>query len=141
MLGERIARHRAAVWLVNTGWTGGPYGTGRRMKIADTRAMIAAAFSGALDQVGYENDPNFNLDVPTTCPGVSPGVLKPRQTWANSAEYDAQARKLAQMFVENFKSRAGCDRRGEPPVPEPDGAAPSTMRYEPVIGLRFTHSC
>jgi phosphoenolpyruvate carboxykinase (ATP) len=104
MLGDRIARHRAAVWLVNTGWTGGPYGTGQRMKIAETRAMIRAALSGALDQVGYEKDPTFNLDVPTTCPGVSAEVLKPRHTWANPSDYDEQARRLAQMFAENFKT-------------------------------------
>ena len=104
MLGDCIARHHATVWLVNTGWTGGAHGTGRRMKIADTRAMIAAALSGALDHVGYEKDPNFNLDVPTTCPGVSAEVLKPRRTWANPSAYDAQARKLAQMFAENFKT-------------------------------------
>src|SRR6266850_1256936 len=83
MLGDRIARHHAAVWLVNTGWTGGAHGTGRRMKIADTRAMIGAALSGALDQVGYERDPNFNLDVPVTCPGVPTEVLKPRNTWTH----------------------------------------------------------
>src|SRR5438094_6490195 len=78
MLGEKIARHHARVWLVNTGWTGGPYGTGRRMKIAHTRAMIAAALSGALDSVKYEKDPVFNLEVPTTCPHVPADVLKPR---------------------------------------------------------------
>jgi phosphoenolpyruvate carboxykinase (ATP) len=104
MLGERIARHHATVWLVNTGWTGGAYGTGRRMKIADTRAMIGAALSGALGQVAYEKDPNFNLDVPTTCPGVSAEVLKPRHTWANPSDYDAQAKKLAQMFTDNFRT-------------------------------------
>ena len=104
MLGERIARHHARVWLVNTGWTGGPYGTGRRMKIAHTRAMIAAALSGALDSVKYEKDPVFNLEVPTTCPHVPADVLKPRTTWPNAADYDAQAAKLAKMFAENFKA-------------------------------------
>ena len=81
MLGERIAKHQSRVWLVNTGWTGGPYGTGKRMKIAHTRAMIRAALSGALDTVGYERDPIFNLDVPTSCPDVPAEVLKPRNTW------------------------------------------------------------
>jgi phosphoenolpyruvate carboxykinase (ATP) len=104
MLGERIARHNSRVWLVNTGWTGGAYGTGRRMKIAFTRAMIRAALSGALDNVPYEKDPVFNLDVPTSCPGVPPDVLKPRSTWSNQADYDAQAMKLARMFTENFKT-------------------------------------
>ena len=104
MLGERIARHRARVWLVNTGWTGGPYGTGRRMKIAYTRAMIRAALAGALDGGAYRNDPIFNLSVPTECPGVPADVLDPRRTWLNAAEYDAQAGKLAKMFAENFKA-------------------------------------
>jgi len=104
MLGERIARHEAHVWLVNTGWTGGPYGTGRRMKIVHTRAMIRAALSGALDRVGYDNDPVFNLDVPSTCPDVPPDVLKPRNTWPNTEGYDEQAAKLARMFADNFKT-------------------------------------
>ncbi len=104
MLGENIAKHQSRVWLVNTGWSGGPYGTGRRMKIAYTRAMIKAALSGALDKVAYEKDPVFNLDVPATCPDVPGDVLKPRTTWANPADYDTQAAKLAKMFVDNFKS-------------------------------------
>jgi phosphoenolpyruvate carboxykinase (ATP) len=104
MLGENIEKHKSRVWLVNTGWSGGPYGTGRRMKIAYTRLMIKAALSGALDNVAYETDPVFNLDVPATCPGVPADVLKPRTTWANPADYDKQAAKLAKMFVDNFKN-------------------------------------
>ncbi len=104
MLGEKIARHHARVWLVNTGWTGGAYGVGKRMKIAYTRAMIRAALSGALDGVAYEKDPIFNLEIPVTCPDVPSEVLRPRSTWADGAAYDVQARKLAQMFVENFKT-------------------------------------
>ena len=107
MLGERIARHEARVWLINTGWTGGPYGTGRRVKIAYTRAMIRAALSGALDRVGYDRDPMFNLDVPSTCPDVPADVLRPRGTWPKPAEYDAQAVKLAKMFADNFQKFAG----------------------------------
>jgi len=103
LLGERIAKHKSRVWLVNTGWTGGPYGVGSRMKIAHTRAMITAALSGALDKVAYERDPIFNLDVPGSCPNVPAAVLKPRNTWTDGAAYDAQARKLARMFMENFK--------------------------------------
>jgi len=95
------------VWLVNTGWTGGPYGTGRRVKIAYTRAMIRAALAGALDRVGYDKDPVFNLDVPSICPDVPADVLKPRGTWPNPAEYDAQAVKLAKMFSDNFQEFAG----------------------------------
>ena len=104
MLGERIAKHGARVWLVNTGWTGGPYGIGRRMKIAHTRAMIRAALSGALDGAGDQRDEVFNLDIPTSCPDVPAEVLNPRNTWSDHAAYDAQAIKLARMFAENFKT-------------------------------------
>ena len=104
MLGEKIARHGARVWLVNTGWTGGPYGVGSRMKIAYTRAMITAALSGELDAVEYRKHASFNLDVPATCPGVPDAVLDPRSTWPDPAKYDEQAAKLAAMFVANFKT-------------------------------------
>ncbi len=104
MLGEKIARHDARVWLLNTGWTGGPYGVGSRMKIGYTRAMIRAVLSGALDAVTFKKDPVFNLDIPTSCPGVPDDVLTPRTTWSDGAAYDAQAAKLARMFVENFKT-------------------------------------
>jgi phosphoenolpyruvate carboxykinase (ATP) len=104
LLGERIAKHGVRVWLVNTGWTGGAYGVGSRMKISHTRAMITAALTGALDTVAFERDPVFNLDVPASCPGVPADVLKPRNTWADKAAYDAQAAKLARMFGDNFKT-------------------------------------
>jgi phosphoenolpyruvate carboxykinase (ATP) len=103
-LGERIARYQARVWLVNTGWTGGPFGVGKRMSIAHTRAMIRAALSGQLDDVEYQRHALFNLDMPTSCPGVPSDVLDPRSTWADKTAYDAQARKLATMFVDNFKA-------------------------------------
>jgi phosphoenolpyruvate carboxykinase (ATP) len=103
-LGERIARHDARVWLVNTGWTGGAFGVGSRMKIAHTRAMINAALAGQLDNVQYQRHPVFNVEMPTSCPGVPPEVLDPRSTWNNASAYDAQATKLATMFVENFKT-------------------------------------
>ena len=102
-LGERIARHGSRVWLVNTGWTGGPYGVGSRMKIAHTRAMIRAALSGQLDSVAYDRDPVFNLDVPRGCPGVPGEALNPRSTWKDPVAYDQQARRLAHMFNENFR--------------------------------------
>jgi phosphoenolpyruvate carboxykinase (ATP) len=102
-LGERIAKYQARVWLVNTGWTGGPYGVGSRMKIAHTRAMIRAALSGGLDHVGYQRHPVFNLEMPTSCLNVPAAVLDPRGTWADKAAYDQQAARLARMFVENFK--------------------------------------
>jgi phosphoenolpyruvate carboxykinase (ATP) len=104
MLGEKIARHGARVWLVNTGWTGGPYGVGSRMKIGYTRAMIHAALSGALDGVAYQKDGIFNLAVPVSCPGVPSEVLNPQTTWTDRGAYDAQARKLAGMFRDNFKT-------------------------------------
>src|SRR4051812_35466915 len=104
MLGEKIAKHNARVWLVNTGWSGGPYGVGKRMKIAYTRAMIRAVLSGALEGMAYHKDPIFNLQIPASCPGVPSDVLKPRDTWSSGAAYDEQAAKLAKMFVENFKT-------------------------------------
>jgi phosphoenolpyruvate carboxykinase (ATP) len=104
MLGERIARHGAQVWLVNTGWTGGPYGVGSRMRIAHTRAMISAALGGALAGVGFARHPIFNIDVPTTCAGVPDAVLDPRGTWPDPAKYDEQATRLARMFVKNFQA-------------------------------------
>jgi phosphoenolpyruvate carboxykinase (ATP) len=104
MLGERIAKHKAKVWLVNTGWTGGPYGTGSRMRIAHTRAMITAALTGALDSVTYRKHSVFNIDIPSTCPGVPDNVLDPRSTWPDPKAYDEQAQKLAKMFVDNFKT-------------------------------------
>ncbi|HUE85597.1 MAG TPA: phosphoenolpyruvate carboxykinase [Vicinamibacterales bacterium] len=110
-LGERISRYEARVWLVNTGWTGGAFGVGRRMSIAHTRAMIEAALSGQIDTVTYQRHPIFNLDMPTACPGVPDEVLDPRGTWDDPSAYDAQARKLATMFVENFQTfEADVDR-------------------------------
>src|SRR5947207_12703002 len=94
LLGEKIATHGVQCWLVNTGWTGGPYGVGRRMKIGYTRAMIRAALSGALDSVSYQKDPVFNLHIPGSCPGVPAEVLNPRATWSDGAAYEGQSGKL-----------------------------------------------
>jgi phosphoenolpyruvate carboxykinase (ATP) len=102
LLGAKIALHEARVWLVNTGWTGGPYGVGTRMPIRFTRAMITAALGGALDGVHYATHPVFNLQVPQVCPGVPLEVLNPRLTWSDTAAYDAQAARLARMFRDNF---------------------------------------
>jgi phosphoenolpyruvate carboxykinase (ATP) len=108
LLGERIAKHGATVWLVNTGWTGGAYGAGTRMKLALTRAMLRAALSGGLDKVKFTKDPVFGFEVPTTVPDVPAEVLSPRGTWTDPAAYDAQAKRLAAMFRENFEQyRAG----------------------------------
>ena len=103
MLGERIAKHGVKVWLVNTGWTGGPYGTGSRMKLSHTRAMVRAALSGTLDGVRYTKDPVFGFEVPTVVPDVPSSVLVPRTTWKHPGAYDAQARELVRMFRENFE--------------------------------------
>jgi phosphoenolpyruvate carboxykinase (ATP) len=102
LLGERIARHTVETWLVNTGWTGGPYGEGARMKLAYTRAMVRAAIEGELARAPTRRDPLFGFDVPTACPNVPAEVLQPRSTWKDPSAYDAQARQLAQMFVDNF---------------------------------------
>jgi phosphoenolpyruvate carboxykinase (ATP) len=103
MLGERIAKHGTKVWLVNTGWTGGAYGTGSRMKLAHTRSMLRAALSGALDRAKFTRDPVFGVEVPSQVPDVPDVVLSPRDTWSDPKAYDAQARKLATMFRENFE--------------------------------------
>jgi phosphoenolpyruvate carboxykinase (ATP) len=106
MLAERLERYGVRAWLVNTGWTGGPYGTGERMNINHTRSMVRAALSGALDGVPTVTDPVFGVEVPTTCPEVPDGVLQPRTTWSDGAAYDRQADALARMFVENFAAYA-----------------------------------
>ena len=102
MLADRLARYGVKAWLVNTGWTGGPYGTGERMNINHTRSMVRAALSGALDEVETVTDPVFGVEVPTSCPDVPAEVLQPRSTWADGDAYDRQANSLARMFVENF---------------------------------------
>jgi phosphoenolpyruvate carboxykinase (ATP) len=107
LLGEKIAQHGSKVWLVNTGWTGGPYGVGSRMKLKYTRAMINAAFSGALDNVEYRTDPIFGLSVPASCPDVPDEVLMPRDTWSDKEAYDKKARELFEMFENNFKKFSG----------------------------------
>ena len=106
LLKEKIERHGAKVWLVNTGWTGGAYGVGSRMKLAHTRAMLSAAFAGDLDQVPYEIDPIFGLHIPTSCPNVPSEVLNPRETWTDKAAYDAKASELKGMFDANYKKFA-----------------------------------
>jgi len=103
MLGRLIAEHDAHVWLVNTGWSGGPYGVGKRMKLGYTRAMVRAALAGQLDQVPTQTDERFALAVPTQVPGVPADVMRPRDTWSDGAAYDAQAKKLAEMFRKNFE--------------------------------------
>ena len=103
LLRRKIARHGSSCWLVNTGWTGGAHGTGRRMPIAATRALLSAALGGSLAEATFRTDPNFGFEVPVTVPGVDAGLLDPRSTWADKAAYDAQAERLAAMFAENFE--------------------------------------
>jgi phosphoenolpyruvate carboxykinase (ATP) len=105
MLGEKLDLHRAAVWLVNTGWTGGPFGEGRRMPIAATRAMLHAVLAGRLDGVEMRTDPTFGFRVPVRVPDVDGALLDPRATWVDPARYDEKARELAAMFAANFARR------------------------------------
>ncbi len=103
LLGKRMGEHNAVCWLVNTGWSGGPYGTGQRMKIAHTRAMIRAILNGSLADIETQPDPVFGVNVPVSCPGVPPEVLTPRNTWSDPEAYDRKAKELAQRFNTNFR--------------------------------------
>ena len=103
LLGDKIERHGAKVWLINTGWTGGPHGVGSRMKLAYTRRMIHAALDGELDDVAMVEEPNFGLLVPEHVPDVPDEILMPRNTWADKEAYDEQAARLVAMFKENFR--------------------------------------
>ena len=102
LLKDRIARGGAQCWLVNTGWTGGKYGTGKRMPIKETRALLNAALDGSLNNVEFRKDPNFGFEVPVAVPGVDNSILDPRSTWADKHAYDATAAKLVDLFVANF---------------------------------------
>jgi phosphoenolpyruvate carboxykinase (ATP) len=121
MLTDRLAEHGVTVWLVNTGWTGGPYGTGERMNIAHTRAMVRAALTGRLADVPTRIDPIFRVEVPLTCPDVPDAFLDPRATWADPDAYDRQAARLARMFADNFADYA-------------DGASAEIREAGPVVG-------
>jgi phosphoenolpyruvate carboxykinase (ATP) len=103
LLREKIAKHGATCWLVNTGWTGGAYGKGSRMPIKATRALLTAALDGSLAEAKFRKDENFGFDVPVEVPGVNTALLDPRSTWNDPAAYDAQAAKLVQMFADNFE--------------------------------------
>ena len=102
LLKKRIAEGGAECWLVNTGWTGGKYGVGKRMPIKETRALLNAALDGGLNNVEFHKDPNFGFEVPVAVPGVDSSILDPRSTWADKAEYDRTAAKLVDLFIENF---------------------------------------
>lgn len=105
MLGKKIDERDVQVYLVNTGWTGGPVGVGKRMKLSYTRAMVTAALNGELAKVDYVADPTFGVQVPTSCPNVPAEVLLPRNTWKDKDAYDKQARDLANRFIENFQKK------------------------------------
>ena len=107
MLGEKIRRHQVKVWMINTGWSGGAYGTGSRIKLAYTRAIITAALENRLDAVVFEKHPVFGVMIPASCPGVPAGILNPRNTWADKTAYDTMAKKLAGQFISNFEKYAG----------------------------------
>ena len=103
MLGERVAQHKATCWLVNTGWSGGAYGVGQRMKIAHTRALVRAALAGTLKDAPVKKEPFFGLHVPESCGEVPADVLNPRNTWSVKSAYDETARELTKRFETNFK--------------------------------------
>lgn len=103
MFGKRIKENKVNVWMINTGWSGGPYGTGNRMKLPYTRAMITAALNGDLDKEEFEIHPVFGMQMPKNCPGVPSEILNPRNTWKDKEQYDIKANELAGKFIENFK--------------------------------------
>ena len=106
MLGEKMTANKVDVWMINTGWSGGGYGVGNRMKLEFTRLMIGAALEGQLDDVPYEAHPVFGMMMPLTCPGVPDEILNPRKTWADAEAYDEAAKKLAKQFINNFEKYA-----------------------------------
>jgi phosphoenolpyruvate carboxykinase (ATP) len=118
MLGEKLARHDANCWLVNTGWTGGGVGVGQRMNLTHTRAMVHAALNGALVNTAFGQDAVFRVAVPKACPNVPAEVLSPRATWRSPVAYDAKAAQLAGLFNENFAKFSGVS-------PEIAAAAPT----------------
>lgn len=119
LLGKKLKEHHVNVWLINTGWSGGPYGVGKRIKLQYTRAMITAALDSKLDQVAYNTHPVFGYQVPVTCPNVPTEILQPRNTWTDKNGYDKTANKLANLFEENFKKYA-------------DGVSEEVLKAAPV---------
>ena len=124
MLGEKIAKYNVACWLVNTGWTGGPYGVGHRVEIKYTRAMIKAILEGQLDKAETQEDPVFGIHVPLKVKGVPDDILHPRNTWKNPEAYDEKARELANQFIENFKEyESNVDKKILDASPRPSGSS------------------
>ena len=122
LLGKKLQEHSANAWLINTGWTGGPYGVGSRIKLAYTRAIVDAVLDGSLRDVQYTTEPVFKLQVPKTCRHVPSELLMPRQSWKDAAEFDATAAKLADLFKDNFGKYAD---RAAPEVLQAAPAAPA----------------
>jgi phosphoenolpyruvate carboxykinase (ATP) len=120
MLGNKMKQHNVNVWMINTGWSGGGYGVGKRMKLGYTRAMITAALEGKLNNIEYEKHPVFGMMIPTLCPDVPSEILNPRNTWTDKVAYDAAAKKLAQQFIDNFKKYA-------------DGVSAEILAAAPVV--------
>jgi phosphoenolpyruvate carboxykinase (ATP) len=120
LLGQYLDKHPARVWLINTGWTGGAYGVGKRISLGHTRAIVRAVLSGSLDNAPVATDPVFGLAVPTNVTGVPDSVLRPRDAWADRAAYDAAAAKLAGMFRSNFET-VGADAYPEVRAAGPRG--------------------
>jgi phosphoenolpyruvate carboxykinase (ATP) len=108
MLGDKIRENNVNVWLVNTGWTGGAYGTGNRIKLSYTRALVCAALNGELDSAEYITHPVFGFMIPAACPGVPSEILNPENTWENKSEYDERTRTLAMEFITNFEKYSSC---------------------------------
>jgi phosphoenolpyruvate carboxykinase (ATP) len=103
MLADKISKHNTSVYLINTGWTGGPYGIGRRMDLIYTRAMVSASINGDLERVHYKLDNIFNLEIPQSCPQIPSKILDPSSSWSNKDQYVVAAKRLAHLFIENFK--------------------------------------
>jgi phosphoenolpyruvate carboxykinase (ATP) len=120
LLGKKMEEHKVNVWMINTGWTGGGYGVGKRMKLSFTRAMITAALNGELDNVEFEKHPIFGMQMPKTCPNVPKEVLHPRFTWQDRNAYDLAAKNLAAMFIKNFEKYA-------------DGVSQETLNAAPKL--------
>jgi phosphoenolpyruvate carboxykinase (ATP) len=126
LLKQKVLRYGATCWLVNTGWVGGPYGVGKRISIAHTRALLDGALSGELQRVEYRRDPVFGFDIPTRCPGVPDEVLDPAKAWSEPKAHMTRYRELAARFIDNFKKfEAGC-------APEVIAAGPR-LREEPAV--------
>ena len=102
MLADKISKYNSSVYLINTGWSGGPYGIGKRMDLKYTRAMVSASLNGDLERVNYIHDNIFNLDIPLSCPQIPSKILDPKSSWSNTDQYIVAAKRLAHLFIENF---------------------------------------